>query len=95
MITETYDDLDILVNNAGRHMSGHFMEMTDAQWYADLDLKLMAAVRCSRLAVPMMRRRGVGRMDNITTPLAKAPSAGSVPTSVSHADGIALIKAMS
>ena len=94
-ITETYDGLDILVNNAGRHMSGHFMEMTDAQWYADLDLKLMAAIRCSRLAVPMMRRRGGGRIINITTPLGKAPSAGSVPTSVSRAAGIALTKAMS
>ena len=95
VVSETYGGLDILLNNAGRHMSGHFMDTTDEEWYSDLDLKLMAAVRCSRLAVPMMRSRGGGRIINITTPLGKAPSAGSVPTSVSRAAGIALTKAMS
>lgn len=94
VVEERYGALDILLNNAGRHMSGHFMDMTDEQWYGDLDLKLMAAVRCSRLAVPLMRRRGGGRIINITTPLGKAPSPGSVPTSVSRAAGIALTKAM-
>jgi 3-oxoacyl-[acyl-carrier protein] reductase len=38
----TYGELDILLNNAGKHMSGHIMDMTDEQWHADLDLKLMA-----------------------------------------------------
>ena len=95
VVEDRYGALDILLNNAGRHMSGHFMDMTDEQWYGDLDLKLMAAVRCSRLAVPLMRKRGGGRIINITTPLGKAPSPGSVPTSVSRAAGIALTKAMS
>lgn len=94
-LTATYGGLDILLNNAGKHMSGHFMDTTDEQWHADLDLKLMAAIRRSRLAVPLMRSRGGGRIINITTPLGKTPTARSMPTSVSRAAGIALTKAMS
>ena len=94
-LVQTYGGLDILLNNAGKHMSGHFEEITDEQWEADLNLKLMAAVRCSRLAIPLMRARGGGRIINITTPLGKTPTPRSVPTSVSRAAGIALTKAMS
>jgi NAD(P)-dependent dehydrogenase (short-subunit alcohol dehydrogenase family) len=42
-----------------------------------------------------MRAQGGGRIINITTPGGKAPGAGSVPTSVSRAAGIALTKALS
>ena len=39
-----------------------------------------------------MKRSGGGRIVNITTPGGKAPTPGSVPTSVSRAAGIALTK---
>ena len=42
-----------------------------------------------------MKSQGGGRIINITTPGGKAPAAGSVPTSVSRAAGIALTKEMS
>ena len=87
--------IDILVNNAGTSSSGHFDEATDERWNADLDLKLHAAIRCSRQAVPHMRALGGGRIINVTTVGGKAPAGGSVPTSVSRAAGIALTKAMS
>ena len=90
-----YGGIDILVNNAGKHMSGYFTDMTDEEWRDDLNLKLFAAVRCSRLAIPHMRARGGGRIINITTPAGKAPPARSVPTSVSRAAGIAMTKALS
>ena len=95
VLVDTYGGLDILLNNAGKHMSGHFMEMTDEEWEHDLNLKLFGAIRCSRLAVPLMKTRGGGRIINITTPLGKTPTPRSVPTSVSRAAGIALTKAMS
>ena len=87
--------IDILVNNAGTSSSGHFDEATDERWKADLDLKLHAAIRCSREAIPHMRAQGGGRIVNVTTVGGKAPRGGSVPTSVSRAAGIALTKAMS
>ena len=54
--------VDILVNNAGTSQTGKFEEIDDATWQADLDLKLFAAIRLSRLALPDMKARGWGRI---------------------------------
>lgn len=91
----TYGGLDILVNNAGISAAGPFEGATDDDWQRDLDLKLYGAIRASRLALPLMRRRGGGRIINVTNIGARAPGAESVPTSVRRAAGVALTKAMS
>jgi len=87
--------IDILVNNAGTSAAGSFETITDEMWAADLDLKLWGAIRASRAVIPHMRAVGGGRIINIATPGGKAPGAGSTPTSVSRAAGLALTKAMS
>lgn len=87
--------IDILVNNAGTSAGGPFLSVSDEGWQHDLDLKLYGAIRASRLAVPIMRGQGGGRIINVTNLGAKAPGAASVPTSVSRAAGVALTKAMS
>ena len=98
LIQRAVDDhgrLDIIVNNAGTSAGGAFESVTDEAWQHDLDLKLYGAIRTSRLAVPIMREQGGGRIINVTNLGAKAPGAASVPTSVSRAAGVALTKAMS
>ena len=98
LIDRTMDEfgrIDILVNNAGTSAGGPFLGVTDDAWQHDLDLKLYGAIRASRLAVPIMREQGGGRIINVTNLGAKAPGAASVPTSVSRAAGVALTKAMS
>ena len=92
---ERFGRINILINNAGRATGASFETVTDEEWYEDLNLKLMAAVRCSRLVIPHMRAVGGGRIINITHPGGKQPGAGSCPTSVSRAAGIALTKALS
>ena len=87
--------LDILVNNAGRGIAHPFGQATDGIWDEDLQLKLYGAIRCSRAAIPHLRAAGGGCIINITTVGGKEPAAGSVPTTVSRAAGIALTKAMS
>ena len=87
--------IDILVNSAGRSATGAFDELIDDDWHADLDLKLMGAVRCARLVIPQMKLVGGGRIINITHPGGKQPGAASYPTSVSRAAGIAMTKALS
>ena len=86
--------VDILVNNAGQSQTGRFEDITDEIWQADLDLKLFAAIRFSRLVFPGMKERRWGRIINILNTAAKAPPPGSAPTSVSRAAGMALTKVL-
>lgn len=87
--------VDILVNNAGATAFGAFKDITDEMWQADLDLKLFAAIRLSRLAMPGMSDRKWGRIINVLAVSAKTPGANSAPTSVSRAAGMALTKVLS
>ena len=92
---ELFGGLDILVNNAGVANAKPFDQVNDALWHADLDLKLGAAVDATRAALPHLRASGRGRIVNVTAIGGKHPGAGSLPTSVSRAAGLALTKAMS
>ena len=93
-ITNTFGAVDILVNNAGQTAFGPFLDCDDERWQADLDLKLFAAIRLGRLAMPGMAERKWGRIINVLAGSAKTPGAGSAPTSVSRAAGMALTKVM-
>ncbi|HZQ01497.1 MAG TPA: SDR family oxidoreductase [Reyranella sp.] len=94
-ITADFGKVDIVVNNAGISHAKPFDTVTDADWQGDLDLKLFAAIRLCRLALPGMRERKWGRIVNVLNIGAKAPTADSTPTSVSRAAGLALTKALS
>jgi NAD(P)-dependent dehydrogenase (short-subunit alcohol dehydrogenase family) len=94
-VIDRFGRVDILVNNAGTSKRGAFLELTDEEWAADLELKVFGAIRCTRLAVPHMKKNGGGRIVNITISSAKQPGAGSYPTSVSRAAGLAITKALS
>jgi NAD(P)-dependent dehydrogenase (short-subunit alcohol dehydrogenase family) len=54
--------LDILVNNVGAvtPRPDGFLTITDEQWLASLTLNLLAAVRTTRSALPLMLERGGG-----------------------------------
>ncbi len=93
-VVSRFGKVDILVNNAGTSQTGKFEEITDAVWQADLDLKLLAAIRLCRLALPGMKARRWGRIINVLATAAKAPRGGSAPTSVSRAAGMALTKVL-
>ncbi len=84
--------VDILVNNAGTSQRGPFLEVSDALWQSDLDLKLFAAIRLARLCWPGMEARRWGRIINVLNIGAKAPPAEGAPTAVSRAAGMALTK---
>jgi len=86
--------IDIVVNNAGTSNTSAFEALTDEVLQADLDLKLFGAVRLTRLAWPQMKERRWGRVINVLNIGAKAPRAGSAPTSISRAAGLALTKVL-
>jgi NAD(P)-dependent dehydrogenase (short-subunit alcohol dehydrogenase family) len=92
---ERWGRIDALVNNAGRSAAGRFETQGDAVWEQDLELKLHAAVRATRLVLPHLRAAGGGSVVNTLAVSAKAPAGASTPTSVSRAAGMALTKALS
>ena len=73
---------------------GAFESITDEEWQYDFDLKLMAAVRLSRLVLPSMKANRWGRILNLLNTYAKTPEAGTAPTSVTRAAGMALTKVL-
>ena len=86
--------IDILVNNAGSSKRGAFLDVDDATWQSDLDLKLFGAIRLARLVIPGMIERRWGRIINVLNTGAKAPPAEGAPTAVTRAAGMALTKVL-
>ncbi|MFZ0249003.1 MAG: SDR family oxidoreductase [Acidimicrobiales bacterium] len=86
--------VDGIVHNAGRASAGSIEAVDDATWESDVQLKLMAAVRLTRLALPHLRARGGAVLFTLAM-AAKAPGAASEPSSVTRAAGMALMKALS
>ena len=89
-----FGKIDILVNNAGESRAAAFEAVTDEMWQTDIDQKLMAAVRLTRLVWPQMKERRWGRVINVLSIAARAPRPGNAPTGVIRAAGLALTKVL-
>jgi 3-oxoacyl-[acyl-carrier protein] reductase len=63
----TFGGVDILVNNVGGSRGGLTWDTTDEEWAEVFYLNLFAAVRAARLVIPEMRKRGGGRIINISS----------------------------
>jgi len=86
--------IDGIVHNAGRSAAGPLESNDDAVWEVDLQLKLMGAVRLTRMALPHLRQSKGAALFTLAM-AAKAPGAASEPSSVSRAAGMALMKSLS
>lgn len=93
-VMQAFGKIDIVVNNAGGGRRASLVEITDEAWELDIDIKLLGVVRLARLVWPQMQEQGWGRFLSILAISAKAPAAGSAPTSVTRAAGLALMKVM-
>lgn len=93
-IEHRHGGIDILINNAGASAAMGLALVEDDLWLSDFNLKVMAAVRLSRLAIPIMKARGGGAIVNASIGGGKAPNAGALPTSVMRAAGLNLTKSM-
>src|SRR5579862_4109222 len=66
-VEKEFGRLDILVNNAGAFFAAKFEELTDEQWDGILDINLKSQFLCAQAAAPIMKRRGRGRIINISS----------------------------
>ena len=72
-VVRHFGGLDILVNNSGGPRAGGFEALTEEDFAYAVELLFMSVVRTCREAVPMMRKRGGGRIINITSVSVKQP----------------------
>src|SRR5579859_603971 len=87
--------LDILVNNAGGARPGRFGTLTDDDWHTDVDTKLLSQIRCTRAALPHLRRSEVPRIVNINAVYGRYPDPAFLASSVNRASCLSLAKALS
>jgi 3-oxoacyl-[acyl-carrier protein] reductase len=87
--------LDVLVNNAGGARPGQFGTLTDDDWHADIEVKLFAQIRCTRSALPHLRRSRAPRVININAVYARYPDPAFLASSVNRASCLSLSKALS
>jgi len=92
---KAFGKVDIVVNNAGTSRNLAFEDLTDEIWREDMDQKVFAAIRMTRVAWKGMKERKWGRVINVLNIGSKAPRAGSAPTTISRAAGAALTKVLS
>jgi 3-oxoacyl-[acyl-carrier protein] reductase len=64
-VDERFGSLNILVNTVGPG-AGRFENLTDADWHVAFELGCMAAVRCVRAALPLLRRADWARIVNFS-----------------------------
>ena len=77
-VVSHYGGLDILVTNSGGPKAGLFSALSDTDWREAIDQLLMSTITLCTEAVPHMRRRGGGRIINITSIAARQPVAGLI-----------------
>jgi NAD(P)-dependent dehydrogenase (short-subunit alcohol dehydrogenase family) len=87
LIAAAGDRIDILVNNVGTApaRTGGFGEITDEDWQISLTLNLMAAVRTTRAALPVMFAAGKGAIVNTSSVNAFLPDPGVMDYSAAKA----------
>lgn len=89
---DRFGRLDGVVNNAGAASSASISASVDEVWRGDYELKVMAALRITRGALAHLAAGAA--IVNVLSVSARTPPAGSMPTSVSRAAGLAFTKSL-
>lgn len=76
-IGDRWGELNTLVNAAGPGASQRpWQEIDDAEWIASFEIGALAAVRCARAALPLLRRAAWARIVNVAAHSTKRQSRG-------------------
>lgn len=82
---DAFGQLDVLVNNASTNVSGSLETQTDEKLMERVMGKTLAAMRCTRAAMPHLRSSDQGRIICIGGTSARAPASDSLPSGLSNA----------
>ena len=87
-----FGTVDIVIANAGGPPPGHALDVDDAKIDAALDANLKSAIRLTREAVPVMRKKGWGRVCFITSYSVVQPLPGLALSNMARAGLWAWVK---
>ena len=92
-----FGGLDIVVNNVGAvtPRTAGFLEVSDDDWLATVNLTLLAAVRTTRAAIPLLLERGGGNVVTICSVNAYLPDPGVIDYAAAKAAVWNLSKSLS
>ena len=92
---ETFGGVDILVNNAATNPHfGPLLEAEDSHWDKTFDVNVKGYMRTVRACVPLMRRRGGGKIVNLASIAGVRPQPGMGVYCTSKAAVIMLTQAL-
>jgi 3-oxoacyl-[acyl-carrier protein] reductase len=66
--------VDLLVNNAGILRSTRFLDISEEEWEAVMDVSVKGAFLCSQACLPGMLARGFGRIVNLSSSAGRSVS---------------------
>jgi 3-oxoacyl-[acyl-carrier protein] reductase len=78
LAAEKLGAVDIAVNNAGGPKPGKFGDLAQADWENTFNLTFMSVVRLCHEVIPHMRKRGSGRIINLSSLSVKQPLEGLI-----------------
>jgi 3-oxoacyl-[acyl-carrier protein] reductase len=92
---ERFGRADILVNNTGGPAPSLFLDTSEEGWRDAVDSLLMSIINCCRETIPHMRKRGWGRIINMTSFAAKQPAERLILSNAVRAGILGLTKTLS
>ncbi|PWB79650.1 MAG: short-chain dehydrogenase [Candidatus Methylomirabilota bacterium] len=90
---DRYERIDVLVNNVGGSRRGELEALSEQDWRDTYDLNFFSTLRMVRLAVPIMKRQGGGRIINIASIWGRE-AGGAMTYNASKAAVISLSKSL-
>lgn len=93
--TDVHGRLDCVVNIVGGYAGGPTIPETDfGTWHTQFELNVTTAFAMARAAVPVMKRRGWGRIINVSSRVARSAPAGLSAYAVSKSAVLALTEVL-
>ncbi|HME70131.1 MAG TPA: SDR family NAD(P)-dependent oxidoreductase [Myxococcota bacterium] len=93
-IEHTLGGLDVVVSNAGIDIVGPFASSDPASWEPVLDVNLRGPLHLCHAALPLLVRRGTGRVILVSSDAARVGSSGEAVYAACKAGLIALAKTL-
>lgn len=92
---DRFGGVDILVTNVGGPPRGTFLELSDEDWKQGVDSLLMSVVWLCHGVIPSMKKRGGGRIINLTSTTVKEPAEDLVLSNALRLAVVGLAKTLS